>query len=78
MKLFLILSSLIFFVPSDNKSNQQKLLFCSEYYNPHQQLFLKQNKLENAFVVYQDKILTKTGEIDKQRFGLANLIETKS
>lgn len=69
MRLFYLLSFIItFIISNDCFSQQQKLLFCSEYYNPHQQQFVNRNKLENVYVIYQDKILTKTGEIDKKRF----------
>lgn len=60
-----LISILFFFFPIITWGQKQKLLFSSEYFNPLQQKFIKDNKLENVYIIYQDKILDSFGKLDK-------------
>lgn len=62
IRLFAIL---FFFFPIITCGQKQILLFSSEYFNPLQQKFIKDNKLENVYIIYQDKILDSFGKINK-------------
>jgi len=46
---------------------KQQVFFCSEIYNPTQQEFVKVNNIKNFYIIYQDYIIDKHLNLDKEK-----------
>ncbi len=63
---FLTFLVLIFGIFIDAQQKQQ-IFFCSEIYNPAQQELVKRNNIQNFYIIYQDYIIDRNLNLDKDK-----------
>lgn len=67
MNIKFILFFLLIFVTFINAQQKQQIFFCSEIYNPTQQEFVKRNNIKNFYIIYQDYIIDRYLNLDKEK-----------
>lgn len=68
MNLKFIIPLLLFFGIFIDAQRKQQIFFCSEIHNPIQQEFVKKNKAKNFYIFYQDYIIDRDLNLDKDKF----------
>ncbi|REC63114.1 hypothetical protein DRF65_07780 [Chryseobacterium pennae] len=67
MNLKFIISLLLFFGIFIDAQKKQQIFFCSEIHNPTQQEFVRKNKVKNFYIFYQDYIIDRDLNLDKDK-----------